>query len=84
MVGQKESGVEREREREEERVNEKVKPAVWKCFVFTTLQRRMLITLVQVWPQSNAQFAFTGILEMFSQGQFLKGVELVEGGVGLG
>lgn len=24
--------------------------------------------LVHVWPQSNAQFAFTGILEMFCQG----------------
>lgn len=25
---------------------------------------------VQVWPQSNAQFAFTGISEMFRQGRF--------------
>lgn len=25
---------------------------------------------VQVWPQSNAQFALTGISEMFCQGRF--------------
>lgn len=29
--------------REEERVHEKVKPAVWKCLVFTTVRRRMLV-----------------------------------------
>lgn len=34
----------RESKREEERVNEKVKPAVWKCLIFTTVQQRMLIT----------------------------------------
>lgn len=31
--------------REEERVNEKLKPAVWKCLIFTTVQWRLLITV---------------------------------------
>lgn len=29
---------------EEERVNQKVKPAVWKCLIFTTVRRRTLTT----------------------------------------
>lgn len=44
----------------------KVKPAAWQHLVFTTHAQ----TRVRVWPQSNAQFAFTGISEMFCQGCF--------------
>lgn len=43
-----------------------MKPAAWQRLVFTTHAQ----TRVRVWPQSNAQFAFTGISEMFCQGCF--------------
>lgn len=72
LFEQKES----ERKRERERGRESERKSETSCLEVPHLYDGTAAhahNCVHVWPQSNAQFIFTGISEMFRQGWFLRG-----------